>query len=58
MIPKPGSKEYNDMIDFMRADLNSGMALSKMIQSVKERFEEEDRDFIEEYENWKKENNL
>ena len=58
MIPKPGSTRYEEMIEFMRADINSGMALTKMVQSVKERFKEEGRDFDEEFKNWKKENNL
>ncbi len=32
-------------IEFMRADIQSDMALSKMIQKTKEKFKEEGRDF-------------
>jgi len=42
--------DYTDeQIDFMRADLGSGMALSKMIKAAKERFEVEGRDFDKEF---------
>lgn len=36
MIPKPGSDGWEDMIDFMRKDIDSGMAYSKIIQQGKE----------------------
>ncbi|MFW9871869.1 MAG: hypothetical protein ACFFG0_02120 [Candidatus Thorarchaeota archaeon] len=58
MLPEIGSSEYEEMINFMRKDVESGMRLSKMIQSVKERFKKEGRDFTQEFENWKRENKL
>ena len=51
MLPKPGSEEYEKMIDFMRADLDSGMRYSKIITNVRKKFEEEGRDFDEEFKN-------
>jgi len=32
MLPKPGSNEWEDMVDFMRKDLESGMSYSKIIE--------------------------
>ena len=57
MLPKPGSSDYERMIDFMRADLNSGMAYSKVIQTARNRMESEGRDFDEEFQRWKEERN-
>jgi hypothetical protein len=48
-----GSKEYEDMIDFMRADLDSKMQLSRMIDTVRKRMKEDGLDFDEEYKKWK-----
>lgn len=52
-MPDPGSAEYEKMIDFMRADLESGMAYSKIIQARRDRMESEGRDFDEEFKQWK-----
>ncbi len=46
-------KFTKEQIDFMREDLESGMGYSKMIQSVKDRFEAEGRDFEAELKEWK-----
>jgi hypothetical protein len=53
MIPEPGTQEFEKMIDFMRKDLDSGMAYSKLIQATKEMFEKQGRDFNAEFEKWK-----
>lgn len=52
-MPKPGSEDYDRMIDFMRKDLQSGMGYSKIIMSVRKRMKSEGRDFDKEFEAWK-----
>ena len=44
----------NNQIDFMRADLESNMGYTKMIEATKKRFREEGRDFEEEFKEWMK----
>jgi len=53
MLPEPGSKEYEDMIDFIRADLNNRMLFSKLINEVRKSFEWQGRDFNQEFKTWK-----
>jgi hypothetical protein len=53
MMPKPGTKEFESMVDFMRADLESGMAYTKLEMAARKIFEEQGRDFDEEFEKWK-----
>ena len=55
LLPKPGDEGYEDMVDFMRADLISGMALSKIIDMTRKQFEEQGKDFDEEFGKWKEE---
>ena len=43
----------DEQIEFMRADLDSGMGLTKMIMFAKKRLEAEGRDFDKEFEKWK-----
>lgn len=52
-LPKPGDKEYEDMIDFMRADLASGMQLSKIEMVARKLVKEDGRDFDEEFAKYK-----
>lgn len=49
------SQEYEKMIDFMRADLESGMAYSKIEMAARKRMREQGRDFDEEFKKWKDE---
>jgi len=56
-MPESGSPEFEDMIDFMRADLESDMSLSKMIHSVQKQMEKDGRDFNAEFEKFKKSQN-
>jgi len=56
-IPDPGSQEYEDMIDFMRKDLESGMAYSKIIDQARKNIEADGRDFDEEFKKWKESKN-
>lgn len=53
-MPEPGSREWEDMVDFMRADLECGMGYSRIINTVRKRMEEDGKDFDEEFEKWKK----
>jgi len=39
-------------IEFMRADLESNMAVTKFIEAVKSRFISEGRDFEKEFKEW------
>jgi hypothetical protein len=55
LLPKPGDNGYEDMVDFMRADLISGMALSKIIGMTRKQFEEQGKNFDEEFGKWKEE---
>ena len=54
-MPEPGSKEWEEMVDFMREDLESDMGYSKIIKFAKDRIEARDGNFNEEFEKWKKE---
>lgn len=47
---------YDNMIDFMRADIETNFGYSKIIKAVREKLEADGKDFWEEYEKWKKEN--
>jgi len=46
---------YDNMIDFMRADLENDMAYSKIINAAKKSIESQGKNFAEEFEKWKKE---
>jgi len=49
MMPEPGTSEYEKMIDFMRADLESGMAYTKLELATRKMFKEQGRDFNKEF---------
>jgi len=54
--PEPGSQEWEDMVDFMRKDLDSGMAYTKLIEKAKKLIEARGGNFDEEFEKWKEKN--
>ena len=54
-MPEPGTEAYERMVDFMRADLESGMGYSKVIETAKKIVEERGGDFYKEFEKWKEE---
>jgi len=56
-MANPGTNEYEKMIDYMRQDLESGMALTKIEMSVRKRMKEEGRDFDVEFKKWKENKN-
>ncbi len=48
--------EYTDeQIELMRADLESDMSISKMIEAAKKKFKKEGRDFEKEFAKYRKE---
>ena len=55
-MPEPGTDAFEKMIDFMRADLESGMGYSKIIEQGRKIVEADGRNFDEEFEKWRKEN--
>jgi hypothetical protein len=54
-IPKPGSREYDEMVSFMRADLESGMALTKIEIIARDTIKARGGDFDKEFNEWLKE---
>jgi hypothetical protein len=54
-LPHPGTQKWEGMIDFMRADLETNMAYSKIIDMGIRLVEERGGNFREEFEKWKKE---
>ena len=55
MMPEPGTKEFENMVDFMRADLESGMQYSALEITVRKMLKLQGRDFEKEFKKWKKE---
>ena len=48
-IPTPGSIEWENMVDCMRADLDSGMALSRIIEQGRSIVESDGRNFSDNF---------
>lgn len=57
-MPQPGSSEWESMIDFMRRDLGSGMQLTKIEMTARKILDDAGKDFNEEFDKWKEENNI
>ena len=57
-MPEPGTQEWENMVDFMRADLNSGMGYSKIIEQGRKIVEARGGNFEEEFAKWKEERKL
>jgi hypothetical protein len=53
MMPKPGTQEFEKMIDFMRKDLESNMGYTKIEMAARKMFKEQGRDFDLEFAKWK-----
>lgn len=51
-MPELGTKEYEEMIEFMREDLRSGFALTKIIMTARKMIEAVGKDFDQEFQNW------
>jgi hypothetical protein len=52
-MPELGTQEYEDMIEFMRQDLASGGALTKIIMAARKAIEAAGKDFDEEFAKWR-----
>jgi hypothetical protein len=52
-MPEPGTMGYELMIDHMRADLESGMALTKIEMAARKILKEAGKDFDTEFAKWK-----
>lgn len=53
-MPEPGTDAYEKMIDFMRADLESGMAYTKLEMSARKIIADRGEDFDEKFAEWRK----
>lgn len=53
-MPEPGSKAYDEMVEFMRRDLETDFASTKLIDATRELLESQGRDFDEEFDKWLK----
>jgi hypothetical protein len=51
-MPEPGTRAYEEMIDFMRYDLEHDMALTKIVMAAKKVIEDSGRNFDEEFAKW------
>lgn len=49
MMPEMGSTKWEKMVDYMRADLESGMAYTKIEMAARKMFKEQGRDFDSEF---------
>ena len=58
MLPEPGTQAWENMVDYMRADMASGMAYTKLEIHARNIIVEKGLDFDEEFEKWKTERNL
>jgi len=54
-LPEPGTQAWEDMVDFMREDLESGMKHTKIEILARKIVEDRGGNFDEEFENWRKE---
>ena len=57
-LPKPGTQDWEDMIDFMRADLESDMGYTKLINAARKSIESRGGNFDEEFAKWKENLNV
>jgi hypothetical protein len=55
-LPEINTQAWEDMITFMREDIDSGGMHTMLISKTRELLESQGRDFDAEFINWKKEN--
>ena len=51
---EPGGEGWEELVDYMRQDLDSGMALTKVEMTARKILEEQGRDFEQEFKEWRK----
>lgn len=54
-LPNPDTQAWEDMVDFMREDLDNNMMHTRLISKTKELLKSQGRDFDAEFNKWKKE---
>lgn len=52
-MPEPGTQEWENMVDFMRADLENDMSYTKLINATRKIIEARGGNFDEEFAKWK-----
>jgi hypothetical protein len=52
-LPEPGTPEWEKMVEFMRADLESDMGYTKIEMAARRILKSQGRDFEEEFKKWK-----
>lgn len=55
--PEPGSKEYEEMVEFMRYDLEHDFALTKIVMAARKVVKARGGNFDEEFAAWTKRRN-
>lgn len=53
-LPEPGTQSWENMVDFIRADMANVDRYSKLIKAAKKSIEARGLNFNEEFEKWKK----
>jgi hypothetical protein len=56
-LPDEGSKEWEDMVDYMRKDLEGGMMYTKIQIQARKILKAQGKDFDVEFLKWKEDNN-
>lgn len=51
-MPEPGTKEYEEMVEFMRYDLEHDMVLTKIVLAAKKAIEAAGKNFDDEFAKW------
>jgi hypothetical protein len=57
-MPKPGTKEWEEAVDYMRADLQSGMQYTKMENIARKILKNQGKNFDKEFRKWKENRNV
>jgi len=55
-LPKPGDVGYEDMVDFMRADIKLNEERAKIERAARGIIKKDGRNFDEEFAKWQREN--
>lgn len=55
-LPDPGTQAWENMVDFMREDLDNNMMRTRLILKARELLKSQGRDFDAEFGKWKEKN--
>jgi hypothetical protein len=56
-MPEPGTQKWENMVDFMRKDLENDMAYTKIEMEARRIVAEKGKDFDAEFKKWKEKRN-